>query len=227
MVGVDAFEGIRGLPLFIGAGLLLNITPGVDMALVAARSAACGFRAGAAAALGVGAGCLVHTLAGALGVSALLAQSASAFAVVRWLGAAYLVWMGIAMLRSVPAPTPSAHPQANASTSGVGAQTLAAAFVQGFLTNALNPKVALFFLAFLPQFIDAEAASKGWAFLTLGLVFVVNSTLVNVLFAWVVAHLRQRLTLANSTALWFKRGVGALFVALGLKLALSDGSRPI
>jgi len=216
-------EGVHSLPLFIAAGLLLNITPGVDMALVAARSAGSGFRAGAAAALGVGAGCLLHTLAAALGISALLSQSASAFTVVRWLGAAYLVWIGIAMLRSAPDSTAGAQPETHWAPAAA-AQSDTAVFAQGFVTNALNPKVALFFLAFLPQFIAADAPHKGWALVALGLVFVVNGTLVNLVLAWIVARLRQRVALAASATTWLKRGVGALFVGLGLKLAFFDGS---
>ena len=204
--------GVHDLPLFIVAGLLLNLTPGVDMALVASRSAALGFRAGAAAALGVAAGCLLHTLAAALGVSALVAQSAAAFTLLRWLGAAYLVWLGVAMLcaRLVAVPKGAAPP----------ASSLGRLFAQGFLTNALNPKVALFFLAFLPQFIAADAPDKGLAFVLLGLLFNLNGTLVNLALAAIVATLRQRIAAPARWRLWFTRGVGALFVALGLRLAI-------
>ena len=204
--------GVHDLPLFIVAGLLLNLTPGVDMALVASRSAALGFRAGAAAALGVAAGCLLHTLAAALGVSALVAQSAAAFTLLRWLGAAYLVWLGVAMLcaRLVAVPKGAAPP----------ASSLGRLFAQGFLTNALNPKVALFFLAFLPQFIAADAPDKGLAFVLLGLLFNLNGTLVNIALAAIVAMLRERVVAPARWRLWFTRGVGVLFVALGLRLAI-------
>ncbi|MEK8052055.1 LysE family translocator [Ideonella sp. DXS22W] len=217
-------EGIHDWPLFIAAGLLLNITPGADMALIATRAASGGFRAGAAAALGVGAGCGVHIAAAALGVSALLAGSATAFTLLRWVGAAYLVWLGVAMLR------------ARAPEAGTAASTRTApdttpwrrVFAQGFLTNALNPKVALFFLAFVPQFIAADAPHKALAFVALGAVFVVDATLVNLGLAWGVATLRQRLGHGAGTARlgrWVHRGVGALFVALGLKLALGEPGR--
>src|SRR5688572_6806624 len=146
--------GVHDLPLFILAGLLLNITPGADLALIGARSAGQGFRSGAAAALGVGAGCFVHVAAAALGLSALVASSATAFTVLRWVGAAYLVWLGIGLLRSDGAGAAAATPAPALSTWR--------SFVQGFLTNALNPKVALFFLAFLPQFIETNAPHKGW-----------------------------------------------------------------
>jgi threonine/homoserine/homoserine lactone efflux protein len=203
--------GAHDLPLFVAAGLLLNITPGADLALIGARSAGQGFRSGAAAALGVGAGCFVHVAAAALGLSALIASSAAAFTVLRWVGAIYLVWLGIGLLRAGGGAQPSkAVPDISTWRS----------FVQGFLTNALNPKVALFFLAFLAQFIDAEAAHKGWAFVALGSVFAFNGTLVNVVFAALVARLRQAFSGPRSIGRWLSRGVGVLFIALGVRLAL-------
>lgn len=213
--------GIHDLPLFIGAGLLLNLTPGVDLALIAARSTAQGFRAGAAAALGVGAGCMLHTLAAASGLSALLAASATAFTLLRWVGAAYLVWLGIQLLRTRTAPRDDAD--AAPDTAAAPAVSARRAFAQGFLTNALNPKVALFFLAFVPQFIAVDAPDKALAFIVLGLLFDVNGTLVNVGLAWALATLRQRVGAPGWLGRWLRRGVGALFVALGLKLALGDG----
>jgi threonine/homoserine/homoserine lactone efflux protein len=208
--------GVHDLPLFVAAGLLLNITPGADMALIGARSAAQGFRSGAAAALGVGAGCFVHVAAGAVGVSALIASSAAAFTVLRWVGAAYLVWLGIGLLRNAGARRATV-------TAGAARLTWWRSFGQGFLTNALNPKVALFFLAFLPQFIDAAASDKAWAFVVLGAVFAFNGTLVNVGFAALVARLRGAFGSRPAIGRWLGRGVGALFVALGVRLAWFDG----
>ncbi|HEU5293732.1 MAG TPA: LysE family translocator [Burkholderiaceae bacterium] len=210
--------GVHDLPLFVTAGLLLNITPGADLALIGARSAARGFRSGAAAALGVGAGCFVHVAAGALGLSALIASSAAAFTVLRWVGAIYLVWLGIGLLRN------AGSPQAAATTSD-GALTWRRSFAQGFLTNALNPKVALFFLAFLPQFIDATAHHKALAFVVLGAVFAFNGTLVNVAFAALIARLRGAFGSQPRIGRWLARGVGALFVALGVRLAWFEGNR--
>jgi len=209
-------SGIHDLPLFVVAGLLLNITPGADMALIGARSAAQGFRNGAAAALGVGAGCFVHVAAGALGLSALIASSAAAFTALRWIGAAYLVWLGIGLLRGGTA--------ASASTGNGERATISVrrSLAQGFLTNALNPKVALFFLAFLPQFIDAGAPHKAWAFIVLGVVFAFNGTLVNVAFAALVARVRGAVGSRASIGRWLGRGVGALFIALGVRLAWFD-----
>jgi len=209
--------GVHDLALFVAAGLLLNITPGADLALIGARSAAQGFRSGAAAALGVGAGCFVHVAAAALGLSALIASSAAAFTVLRWVGAAYLVWLGIGLLRSSGSAPANAQP--------AHAVTAWRSFAQGFLTNALNPKVALFFLAFLPQFIDAAAPNKTMAFVALGVVFAFNGTLVNVGFAALIAGLRGALGSQRSFGRWLGRGVGALFIALGVRLAWSDGGR--
>ena len=213
----DLLAGIHQWPLFIAAGLLLNLTPGADMALVLRSGAAHGWRGGAAAALGVGAGCWVHIAGAALGVSALLAGSPLAFELLRWLGAAYLVWLGWALLRKA-----TAEPAGGLSSARPGA-TLRKLFVQGFFTNALNPKVALFFLAFVPQFISADAPRPGLAFIVLGSVFVINGTAVNLLFAALAAATRRALTGHARLPMlgrWLNRAAGALFVALGLKLAL-------
>ncbi len=211
-------SGVHDLPLFIAAGLLLNVTPGVALALIGARSAGQGFRSGAAAALGVGAGCFVHVAAAALGLSALIASSAAAFTMLRWIGAAYLVWLGIGLLRNSGGGTDASAPAPAPSTWR--------SFVQGFLTNVLNPKVALFFLAFLPQFIDVDAPHKGWAFVALGTLFAFNGTIVNVAFAALVVHLRRAFAGPRSIGRWVSRGVGALFIALGVRLALFEGRGP-
>ena len=212
---MTALAGVHDLALFIAAGLLLNITPGADLALIGARSAAQGFRSGAAAALGVGAGCFVHVAAAALGLSALIASSAAAFTVLRWVGAAYLVWLGIGLLRGSGA--------ASATDAADPRVTWRRSFVQGFLTNALNPKVALFFLAFLPQFIETTAPHKALAFVVLGVLFAVNGTVVNVVFAALVARLRSTFGARPAVGRWLGRGVGALFIALGVRLAWFDG----
>jgi len=208
--------GIQDFWLFLAAGLLLNVTPGPDMALIAARSASGGARAGVAAALGVAAGCFVHIAAAAAGVSAVLAASATAFTVLKWVGAGYLVYIGLAMLLaargSAPAPAGEA-PGASAS--------LRSAFRQGFLTNVLNPKVALFFLAFLPQFIDAAAPSKVAAFIVLGLVFNLTGTAWNLAVAWGAGRLAQTTPVA-ATRQWLERLLGAMFVGFGVRLALSE-----
>jgi threonine/homoserine/homoserine lactone efflux protein len=205
--------GVHDLWLFVVSGLLLNMTPGVDTLYIVGRSAAQGRRAGAVAALGIGAGCIVHTLAAALGLSAILATSAIAFALVKWIGAAYLVYLGITLLlsKSAAASAPTPPPA-----------SLRRVFMQGFLTNVLNPKVALFFLAFLPQFIDVNAPHKGLAFLMLGAIFNGNGTLWNLFVAWSASGLGRRLAAGGGAAAWLNRALGALFVALGVRLALSE-----
>ena len=220
-------DAVQQLPMFVMAGLLLNLTPGADMALVAHASAAQGWRAGAAAALGVGvgAGCWVHTAAAAAGLGAPMAGSPMAYALLRWLGAAYLVWLGLGLWRAA-GPARQA-PEGNRAEDRAPrrAQPWRHHFRQGFLTNALNPKVAMYFLAFVPQFIRPEAAQQAQAFALLGTLFVVNSTLVNLGFAVAVAGIRRRL---GSHARWvgvgrrLNRGVGALFIVLGLRLAWGD-----
>jgi threonine/homoserine/homoserine lactone efflux protein len=207
--------GTHDLALFVVSGLLLNFTPGADTLYIVGRSTLQGARAGAVAALGIGAGCCVHMLAAALGLSALLAASATAFTAVKLIGAAYLVYLGISLWRSRPraqaagrAPAPRAP--------------MRAVFGQGVLTNVLNPKVALFFLAFLPQFVDADAPYKLVAFLFLGLVFNVNGTLWNLFVAWSAAKVGGRVAARGRAPIWLSRAAGAAFVLLGVKLALSE-----
>ena len=151
--------GIHSLWLFVLSGVLLNITPGPDTAYIVGRSVQIGWRGGVAAALGISAGCLVHVFAAAIGLSALLAASSFAFTIVKWIGAAYLIYAGIRMLLA------RASSSAGETAVAPRALTLRQVFWQGALTNALNPKVALFFLAFLPQFVEADAASKALAFI--------------------------------------------------------------
>jgi threonine/homoserine/homoserine lactone efflux protein len=162
--------GIHDLPLFVLAGLLLNVTPGPDMAYIAARGAAGGFRAGAAATLGITAGCVVHTIAAAAGLSVVLATSATAFTIVKWCGAGFLFYTGVRLLiaslsRKAGNETPSPTPQ-------LGTASSARIFREALVINVLNPKVALFFLALLPQFIAVDAPSPALAFVVLGALFV-------------------------------------------------------
>ena len=208
--------GIHDLPLFIASGLLLNIVPGPDTVLVVSRSAAQGWRAGSAAALGIGAGTFVHVLAAAVGMSALLATSAHAFTAVKWVGAAYLVYVGIRMWLASGERAPAAGDAAPLAYRKI--------FAQGFLTNVLNPKVALFFLAFVPQFIDPASPTKALAFIALGCVFNLNSMIWSHGLAFFSAAVGQRTRLGPRTARWLNRVVGTVFVAFGVRLALGDRS---
>lgn len=240
--------GTHDLGLFIASGLLLNMTPGPDSLLIMARSATQGFRAGSAAALGIGAGTCIHILAAALGLSALLSASTAAFTVVKLLGAAYLIYLGAGMLFKRHAAEDrigaggahhGEHRDAHrdddlALAQGRGQDALPTAppaaplrkiFAQGFLTNVLNPKVGLFFLAFVPQFISADAPSKAAAFLFLGAVFNVNGMLWCHLLAWssAVAGARARgRGWARALGRWLNRGIGALFLAFGVRLAMAE-----
>ncbi|MHA4869402.1 LysE family translocator [Duganella sp. PWIR1] len=213
--------GIHDLTLFIISGLLLNVMPGPDNLLIMTRSATQGWRAGSAAALGIGAGTMVHVLAAALGLSALLSTSATAFTVVKWVGAAYIVYMGIGMLRAKLREEDDA---CAATLVAQAAKPLAwrKIFFQGFLTNVLNPKVALFFLAFVPQFIAADAGSKPLAFIILGTIFNFNGMLYCHGLAIFTAFASARLNIKPLVSLWLNRTMGGLFLALGVRLALSE-----
>lgn len=207
--------GTHDLWLFVLSGFLLNIAPGPDTLYIVGRSSTQGWRAGAIAALGIGAGTLVHICAAALGLSAILAASATAFTAVKIIGAAYLLYVGISLIRSAGASESSPRAITVRQTS------MRAIFVQGFLTNVLNPKVALFFLAFLPQFVASDAGSKALAFLFLGGIFDFNGTLWNLFVAWSAARLSSRLAPSAAFKRWFNRSVGSIFVFIGIRLALS------
>jgi threonine/homoserine/homoserine lactone efflux protein len=208
--------GTHDLLLFVVSGLLLNVTPGPDTLYIVGRSSTQGVRAGAIAALGIGAGTLVHITAAALGLSAILAASATAFTAVKVIGAVYLVYVGIHLIVS---SNRSSDP---AAAITVVSATLRTVFVQGFLTNVLNPKVALFFLAFLPQFVASEATCKPLAFLFLGLIFNLTGTLWNLFVAWSAARISGGLRRRSTLTKWFDRCVGSIFVYLGVKLALAS-----
>ncbi len=203
--------GIHHFGVFLASCILLNLTPGPDTLYILGRTIAQGRAAGVASALGISAGCLVHTFAAALGLSALLAASAMAFTAVKLAGAIYLIYLGARMLLS--------RQTAAAAPAEFSPATFLAIFRQGMLTNILNPKVALFFIAFLPQFIATEAPSKPAAFIALGLSFVTTGTLWCLCLAWFGAILGDRLRTSTSAAAWLNRAAGALFVALGVRLA--------
>jgi threonine/homoserine/homoserine lactone efflux protein len=207
--------GIHDLWLFVLSGLLLNITPGPDTLYIVGRSSAQGWRAGAVAALGIGTGALVHVCAAALGLSAILAASAGAFTAVKFIGAAYLVYVGVSLIRS------KSSTQSAPATSGNRPTSMRGIFLQGFLTNVLNPKVALFFLAFLPQFVLSDAPSKPLAFLFLGVIFDFNGTIWNLLVAWSTARISSRLAAGERFKRWFNRCVGSVFVFVGIRLAFT------
>jgi len=205
--------GTQHLPLFIVSGLLLNVMPGPDTFYILGRSIAQGRKAGVVSVLGISSGCVVHTLAAAFGLSAILAASASAFLVVKLAGAAYLTYLGIRMLLDrTTAPILGGE---------LRSQTLWVIYRQGAVTNVLNPKVALFFLSFLPQFVDPGSDIKVLAFLFLGAVFIFNATIYCSLLACFAAAVSARLRTDSSATSLIKKATGALFIGLGFKLAVS------
>jgi threonine/homoserine/homoserine lactone efflux protein len=210
-----AFQGLlpgpAELAVFAAAVAVLNVTPGVDFALTVGRTLQGGARAGLAAAAGISAGCVVHALAAAFGLAALLALHPQAFAALQWAGAAYLVGLGLQMLRSA-----GRHP-AGLPAVAVAARGVWADFRAGLLTNVLNPKVALFFLAFLPPFVPAGSPAKTVSFLLLGAWFVVQGGLFLVLLVLLAARL-ARLGAPGPVKRALEAAGGVLFIALALRV---------
>ena len=211
------------LLLFVAAGVLLNLTPGPDVLYIVTHAVRSGLRAGLVAALGITAGCFVHIFAAALGVSALMAASSTAFGLLKWAGAAYLVYVGTRLLMAkAPVDSPDTMNSIAKEVGGTSTKALKSIFFQGFWTNALNPKVALFFLAFVPQFIGPAVAHKPMAFLLLGLVFNFNGLWVNAGWALVAAWSARRLGAVQRGMHWLERVAGLMFVGFGIKLAFSS-----
>jgi len=204
--------GIHGFWLFIATAVVLIITPGQDTFFILGRSLSGGRSAGIAAALGISAGSVLHTFAAALGLSALLAASPYAFMAVKFAGAAYLIYIGVRALLTRSNGLAGNQP-------GSGGDGRWAAFRQGIVSNLLNPKVALFFLALMPQFIDAHSTDKVLAFLALGLTFVAMGAVWCVVLAVAAAKLRGVFLRRPSMANVLNKIAGAMFIALGLKLA--------
>jgi RhtB (resistance to homoserine/threonine) family protein len=203
--------GIHDFGLFLATGILLNLTPGPDTVYILGRSIAQGREAGVASALGISLGSIFHTCAAALGLSAILATSAIAFGTIKLIGGAYLIFLGIKMILD--------RRKQLSLPSNFRRHTTMAAFRQGVLTNILNPKVALFFLAFLPQFIDPASNMKIAAFITLGLTFVTTGTIWCLILAWFASIFSERLRKNETISQWLNRTAGALFVFLGIRLA--------
>lgn len=206
--------GIHDYWLFVATGVVLNLTPGQDTLYILGSSIAYGRRIGIASALGISAGCIVHTLAAALGLSAILATSSTAFTAVKLAGAAYLIYLGIRAI-ATRADAVSAFERSASMNARL-------AFRRGVVTNVLNPKVALFFLALLPQFIDSDSPTKVGAFLALGFTFVATGTLWCLFLAAAASRIRGTFVEHPSMLAYLSRAGGALFVFLGLRLATSD-----
>jgi RhtB (resistance to homoserine/threonine) family protein len=205
--------GISNFGLFFVAVLLLNATPGPDTAYIVGRSVAQGRNAGLMSALGISVGCCVHALASALGLSAILAASATAFMLIKLAGGAYLIYLGIRMAL--------AKPVAVTTVAKEDVRSLRTIFWQAMITNVLNPKVILFFLAFIPQFVRTDTPQKTVAFLLLGVMFAAISMCWNSGTAFLAGTLARRARRNPKLRLWLERVVGSAFIALGAKLALT------
>jgi threonine/homoserine/homoserine lactone efflux protein len=213
MAGQALLPGPAEAAVFATAVFLLNATPGVDFLLTVSRTLQGGARAGVAAALGINAGCVVHALAAAFGLAALLALHPAAFQAIQWAGAAYLIWLGVGMLRQ--AWRGGAGSVADASAAP--ARPWVADFRTGLLTNVLNPKVAFFFLAFLPQFVPADSPDKTASFLLLGGWFVLQGLVFLLLLVALAARL-ARLGASGPVRRVLNGLGGVLFMALALRL---------
>jgi threonine/homoserine/homoserine lactone efflux protein len=205
--------GTQHLGVFIASGLLLNVTPGQDTFYIIGRSVSQGRRAGVLSVAGIVSGCAIHTCAAALGLSAILAASAGAFTVVKIAGAAYLVYMGVRMLLSRAVAHTDGDRFAAASDWNI--------YRAGLFCNLLNPKTALFFLAFLPQFISPASSSRIGSFLFLGAVFIFNGTLWCLFLAWAAAGMSRRLRESPRSLTMINRAAGAMFIGLGALLAFA------
>jgi threonine/homoserine/homoserine lactone efflux protein len=217
--------GITHFGFFCVAVFLLNVTPGPDTAYIVGRSVAQGRSAGLISALGISAGCCVHALACAFGLTALLAASATAFTVVKFVGAIYLVYLGTRLIfakterASAKAVEAAEVTEAASARAATAPRPLRQLFLQGFWTNVLNPKVVLFFVSFFPQFVSTENSHKALAFLALGVVFVLMSTVWNSFVAWIAGSVTRRFSGKPGVKKWLDRTVGTAFVGLGVKLA--------
>ena len=207
------------LGLFLVAGVVLNLTPGPDVLYIVSQALRGGVRPGLVAALGITAGCFVHVAAAALGVGALLTASAMAFNALKWVGAAYLVWVGCRLLWRQASSDSNAVLSASVSP---GVSALKTVFFNGFMTNVLNPKVALFFLAFVPQFIPAQASDPALTFVVLGCLFNLNGMIICMAWALAASWLAQHARVVQQGMHWLDRLAGVLFVGFGLKLAWTD-----
>lgn len=208
------------LLLFVCAGWLLNLTPGPDVLYVVTHSLRGGARAGVVAGFGITAGVFVHIFAAALGVGALLATSATAFNALKLLGAAYLFYVGTKLL-FMSKPSKVLDDAASQNSVAV-TPDLWRVFTGGFWTNALNPKVAIFFLAFVPQFIAPGTQHTTLAFLALGVLFNVNAIPVNMGWALAAAWMAGHARAVQRSMHWLNRVAGTMFIAFGLRLVFTD-----
>lgn len=208
----DLLLSLPQLSGFLAVAVLITLAPGPDNLMVLSLGMARGRRAGVAFGLGCALGCVNHTLLAALGVSALIAASPAAFTALRIAGGLYLVWLGLRAIR-------------DARPTGVAAQAAGEPpgrlFLKGLLANAINPKVILFFLAFLPQFVDTARGHAGWQIAQLGLWFTLETVIIFGAIGWFAGRLGERLARQPGVSVWLDRLAGGVFVALGLRLLVA------
>ncbi|GGG52658.1 LysE family translocator [Bizionia arctica] len=205
--------GIINFEAFLIAGLILNLTPGADTMYILGRSISQGKKAGVLSALGISTGAIFHIIFATLGLSIILAKSATAFEIVKYLGAAYLIFLG---LKSIFKKTEESFELSTKETK-VNYKKI---YLSGVLTNILNPKVALFFLAFLPQFIDPNYGQSSLSFLILGLTFLFTGTVWCLILALFASKLSDRIRKNYRIKRVLDKITGGIFIALGIKLAL-------
>lgn len=205
--------GIINFEAFLIAGILLNLTPGSDTMYILGRSISQGKKAGLFSALGISSGALIHTIFAALGLSMILTQSATAFNIVKYLGAIYLIYLGIKAITSK-------ENRGFELKDDIKLISNRRIYLSGILTNVLNPKVALFFLAFLPQFIDPNYANSTISFIILGLAFVTTGTIWCLILALFSAKLTSRIKENYKLKGWLDKFTGVVFIFLGIRLAL-------
>ncbi|TKJ92094.1 homoserine lactone transporter [Paenibacillus sp. CFBP13512] len=201
--------GIEHYWIFILSSILLNITPGSDTIYILSRSIFQGKKAGIMSVYGIVSGSLVHTLLAGLGLSLILMQSALAFNIVKWIGAAYLIWLGV---RSI-----MARHEDKPSMQAVESQSNRKVYLQGMMTNVLNPKVALFYLAFIPQFVSPEQTYGAVPFILLGLTFSTTGILWCMLLVLFSSKMAKRLQ-SSRISTYMNKITGSIFILLGLNL---------
>lgn len=201
--------------VFLAAAIVINVSPGPDLIYILSRTVAHGRRIGLASSLGVGTGALVHVVAAAIGISAILMASALAFTAVKLIGAAYLIFLGVQALRS-------AGKSFAADTIPTGPISAWEAYRQGVLIDVLNPKVAIFFMAFLPQFIRSDAGPVSAQLILLGLVVIAIGIVVELFVVILAAKTTGFFRSSPKVGKWLDRVMGSILVALGFRLALSE-----
>lgn len=214
---IGLFDGPQ-FALFLSAALVLALTPGPGLLYVAARSLAGGRIEGIASSLGTGLGGMVHVVAGAFGISALIMASAELFATLKWIGVAYLVWLGIKTLRSATAD----RIDQSVLIPSVQTPDWGRAFREGIMVEALNPKTAAFFLAFIPQFIDPSRGHPIWQFILLSVISVLLNTLADIAVACAADKISARATSNPRLVLRLRKASGMTLIGLGLGLALAN-----